>query len=79
MDHKKEVFDSDVQALEQQTGIPVFTVSAKANINVIEIFEEMTKKLIDRAEKKKYGLDSSINKSHKINESNSTKNNSNCC
>ena len=68
-----------MKALEEQTGIPIIPVSAKESIKIHEVMEDLTKKLIERAEKKKYGLDQKNNNSHKITNTKLSNSNSDCC
>ena len=56
MDHKKEVFDSDIKSFQEQTGIELISVSAKEAIKINEVMESITRKLIERADKKNSSL-----------------------
>ncbi len=56
LDHKKEVFDSDIKSFQEQTGIDFISVSAKESIKIEEVMESITRKLIQRADRKTNGL-----------------------
>lgn len=52
LDYKKEVFDSDIRSLEEQTGIEIVQASAKESIHINNVMDNITRKLIERAEKR---------------------------
>jgi hypothetical protein len=52
LDYKKEVFDNDIKSLEGDTGIEIVQASAKESIKINSVMENITRKLIERADKK---------------------------
>jgi hypothetical protein len=67
--------------LEEQTGIPIVQVSAKEAIKIQDVMVEITRKLIDRAEKKSTGIGKSSSQGQKISEVGKFTGNdkANCC
>ncbi len=52
LEHKKEVIESDVMSFREQTQLDIYEISAKESIQIREVMELITKKLIIRQEMK---------------------------
>ncbi len=49
---RREVFESDIESLKNQTGIEIVMASAKEATNINSIMENITRKLIERSNMK---------------------------
>jgi hypothetical protein len=61
LENKKEVFLTDITSFQEQTGMDIHEISAKESIQINEVMELITKKLIARLEMKNTGIEQTNN------------------
>ena len=81
LEYKKEVYLNDIKSFQEQTGMEIFEISAKQSIQIKEVMELITKKLMTRYESKNNNMENTKNVYSLYNEDGGEikPNSQNCC